>query len=161
MLISWVKLWYLALNRHQNQPTWGVLSWKTGRKIDSASGPSFLLARKHVPCPSSSFILLDITSKYTRNKQKTNKQTHRCLSYCNQWDNGCPLNSNYDHDTTLTSNSIPASAIAVVGIQWFGLCYPQRESQPTNETVKIRIPRIKWNHWQQQQQQQASLMYCI
>ena len=39
--------------------------------------------------------------------------------------NGLPLYSNYANDTTLTSNSTPASAtIAVVemGTQWFRLC---------------------------------------
>ena len=35
------------------------------------------------------------------------------------------VSSNYDHDTTLTSNPMPASAIAGVvgmGIRWFDLC---------------------------------------
>ena len=47
---------------------------------------------------------------FTSNKQVglENKQTHRCVSYCIQSDDGLPLYSNYDHDTTLTSNSIGA-----------------------------------------------------
>ena len=45
---SRVKLWYLALKRRQNQPILGDLTGKTDTKINCASGPSFLLAMKHV-----------------------------------------------------------------------------------------------------------------
>ena len=45
------------------------------------------------------------------------------LSYCNQSD---PLSSNYDHDTTITSNPMPASGtiagVVGMGTQWFRLC---------------------------------------
>ena len=36
--------------------------------------------------------------------------------------NVLPIYINYANDTTLTSKSTPASAIAVLGTQWFPLC---------------------------------------
>ena len=52
------------------------------------------------------------------------------VSYCNQSDNGRPLlNSNYDHGTTLASNSTPASAIAVVETQWLTQNVPANRSE--------------------------------
>ena len=56
--------------------------------------------------------------------QAKNKHIHIHISLLSNdtSHNGFPLYVNYANDTTLTSNSTPASAIAAVGTQWFPLC---------------------------------------
>ena len=70
MLISRLKLWYLALKRRQNQPSRGVLKEKDDTKIDCTSGPSFLLANKTCADFQVPVLLQDITSKHMGNNNK-------------------------------------------------------------------------------------------